>query len=139
MRGIEERLHAIDPRLGHITRLARYYGVAAINTVWGYGVYAGLVALGLNLFVAQIVAHVIGVTFNYFSYTLGVFQRPPQSKAAYIMAYGVNYAVSAGFLALFHLTGLSPYLSGLAALVCSSLLNFLVLSRLVFRVPQGTA
>ncbi|MGK6322989.1 GtrA family protein [Sphingomonas sp. DT-51] len=139
MRRIEERLHAIDPRLSHITRLARYYGVAAINTLWGYGVYAGLVALGLNLFVAQIVAHVIGVTFNYFSYSRGVFQRPPQSKAAYIMAYAVNYGVSASFLALFHLTGLSPYLSGLAALVCSSLLNFLVLSRFVFRAPQGTA
>lgn len=140
MRGIEARLLALHPRLAPLVRLVRYYGVAAINTAWGYGVYAALVAFGLNLFVAQIVAHVIGVIFNYFSYSLGVFQRPPQSKAAYVLAYGVNYMVSLGFLALFHAAGLSPYLSGLCALVCASLTNFLVLSRFVFRAgPQGTA
>lgn len=140
MHRIEARLIAIHPRLGHLARLARYYGVAAINTLWGYGIYAGLVALGLNLFLAQILSHTLGVVFNYFSYSLGVFQRPPRSKAAYVMAYGVNYLVSAAFLALFHHFGLSPYLAGLYALVCSSLLNFLVLSRIVFRTkPQGMA
>ena len=118
----------------------RFYGVAAINTLWGYGVYAGLVALGINLFVAQIVSQLLGMTFNYFSYSLGVFQRPPQSKIAYLAAYGVNYLASVAFLALFHRLGLSPYLSGLGALVCASLLNLLVLSRFVFRrAPQGTA
>ncbi|WP_374944716.1 GtrA family protein [Sphingomonas sp.] len=140
MRKVEARLVAIHPRLGQFAGLVRYYGIAAINTLWGYGVYAGLVALGLNLFAAQIIAHCLGVAFNYFSYSLGVFQRPPQSKLAYLMAYGVNYLVSVSFLALFHALGLTPYLAGLCALVCSSLLNFLVLSRIVFRPPpQGTA
>lgn len=111
----------------------RFYGVAAINTAWGYGVYAGLVALGVNLFVAQIVAQVLGVAFNYFSYSVGVFGRRPRSGTAYLMAYGVNYFASLSFLALFHWAGLSPYLAGLAVLVCASLLNLLVLSRFVFR------
>ena len=133
MHRIEARLIAIHPSLGHLTRLARFYGVGVINTAWGYGVYAAMVALGLNLFVAQIIAQVLGIIFNYFSYTLGVFGRPPESKGAYIAAYGVNYLASVSFLALFHWTGLSPYLSGLAALACASLLNLLVLSRFVFR------
>lgn len=136
MRRIEARLVAIDPRLAHVTRLVRFYGVAAINTAWGYGVYAALVALGLNLFVAQIGSQILGVTFNYFSYSLGVFHRPPQSKRAYAAAYLVNYLTSLSFLALFHRLGLSPYLAGLGALICASLLNLLVLSRFVFRSPS---
>jgi len=132
---LEAWLAGLHPGALHLTRLARYYGVAAINTAWGYGVYAALVALGINLFAAQLLAHLIGVAFNYFSYSLGVFRRAPQSKAAYVLAYGVNYLVSLGFLALFHRAGLSPYLSGLCTLVCASLTNFLVLSRFVFRAP----
>jgi putative flippase GtrA len=140
LRNLEARLVALDPRLRHFVRLIRYYGVAALNTAWGYGAYALLVALGLNLFLAQIVAQVLGVAFNYFSYSFGVFRRPPRSKIAYIMAYVANYLASVSFLALFHFLGLSPYLAGLCALVCASLLNLLVLSRFVFLPPpQGTA
>ena len=105
--------------------------------------YAGFVALGVNLFVAQISAQVIGMTFNYFMYSRHVFHDASASKTAYIAAYGVNYLVGFFFLAMFHFAGLSPYLSGFAALVCASLLNFFVLRRLVFRrpklPPQGTA
>ncbi|WP_375391042.1 GtrA family protein [uncultured Sphingomonas sp.] len=137
LRRIEARIIGLDPRLERPLRLVRFYGIAAINTLFGYGVYAGFIALGVNLFVAQILSQVIGVCFNYFSYSRGVFRRPPGSKAAYIGAYVVNYLAGLTFLAGFHAMGLSDYLAGLATLLCASLLNFLVLSRFVFRAPKA--
>ena len=52
-----------------IQRVWRYYMVGAVNTLFGYGVYASLLLMGLQMYVAQVTAHVMGVIFNYFTYS----------------------------------------------------------------------
>ena len=122
-----------EARLRPLGRMVRFYGVGAINTAFGYGIYAGFVALGVNLFVAQILSQLIGMTFNYFTYSRAVFSDRRASRTAYVGAYALNYLVGLTFLALFNAAGLSPYLSGICALVGASLVNFVVLKRLVFK------
>lgn len=113
--------------------LVRYYGVGAINTAFGFGAYALLLLLGLNLFVAQLVAHCAGTAFNYFTYSRHVFHRSASRRPlGFVVAYAFNYAVGVGLLALAHHFVRSPYLAGLVALIAGTSLNFFILRRIAF-------
>ncbi|HKX77859.1 MAG TPA: GtrA family protein [Novosphingobium sp.] len=118
-----------------VARVWRYYKVGVINTLFGYGIYALLVSVGLKMYVAQIVGHIIGVVFNYFSYSRHVFQDAPASKLRFLLSYAFNYFVSLASLALAATIFSSPYVAGLLAMLIASIINFLVLRRYVF--PSG--
>lgn len=117
----------------------RYYGVGVINTAFGYGSYALLVTAGLNLYAAQLIAHLMGMCFNYFMFRRHVFRGTEARIVSYILAYAGNYALSLALLALFAHFAASAYLAGLAATICASLLNYFVLKFLVFRRSAPTA
>ena len=44
-----------------LIELWRYYQMGVLNTAFGLGAYALLVWLGLNMFVAQLVSHLLGM------------------------------------------------------------------------------
>lgn len=135
---LDHRLAALEARLGPLARLCRYYMVAAVNTAFGYGVFAAFIALGVNIFIAQILSQILGMTFNFFTYRRHVFRTEHASTSAYIAAYVLNYLIGLGLLGAFHSFGWSPYVSGLGALLGASLINFFVLKRLVFRPVSHT-
>lgn len=118
---------------GRIGQLIRFYQAAAINTAFGFGVYALMVWLGVNLYVAQVIAQVLGVTFNYFTYSRHAFRDREASKPSFVLAYIGNYLVNLGLLWAFAQVIRSPYIAGLAATIAASLINYLVLRSLVFR------
>ena len=115
-----------------LRQLFKYYQVALINTAFGYSLYAGLLFVGTNLFVAQILSYTSGVTFNYFMYRRHVFRDSPSAPVRFLLAYGANYLLNLGFLALLRPVG-SPYLSGFLASLAASLVNYFALKLLVFR------
>ena len=110
----------------------RYYQVGVVNTVFGYGLYAALIGAGLQMYLAQIVGHIIAVAFNYLTYTRHVFAARPTSKLRFAAAYGVNYVVSLASLAGAAAVVSSAYAAGLLAIVVASLVNLVVLKRFVF-------
>jgi len=113
--------------------LWRFYSVSVLNTLFGYSVYALLVAGGINLYLAQILSQLIGMTFNYFTYSRHVFREHDATVLRYVGAYAGNYLMNLALLALFHYLVGSPYLAGLLAVIVASLINLVVLKRLVFR------
>lgn len=123
---------AEDKTLGSIERLWRYYQAGIINTAFGYGLYALFVALGLNMYLAQIIAHLMGMTFNFFTYSRHAFHDSDVSKGRFILSYAVNYLL--GLAALWAASQLiaSPYLAGFVAVVVVSLINYLILKNWVF-------
>ena len=121
--------------LSSIERLWRYYQAGIINTAFGYGLFALLVAIGLNMYLAQAIAHVLGVTFNYFTYSRHAFHDSDVSKGRFILSYAANYLLGlAALWAASHYIA-SPYLAGLVAVVVVSLINYLILRHWVFTVP----
>jgi putative flippase GtrA len=116
-----------------IATLWRFYSVSVLNTIFGYSTYALLIALGLNLYVAQILSQLIGMTFNFFSYGRHVFRDHDASLPRYIGAYVGNYLMNLALLAGFHHVTRSAYLAGAMAVMVASLINLLVLKRLVYR------
>lgn len=120
-------------RLERFAQLFRFYQAAIVNTAFGFGTYALLIWLGVNLYVAQIVAQVLGVTFNYFTYSRHVFRDREGSRRSFVAAYGTNYLVNLGLLAAFDRLIESDYLAGFASTVCASLINYFLLKHVVFR------
>lgn len=112
--------------------LWRYYQAGIVNTAFGYGMYALLVAAGLNMYVAQITAHVLGVAFNYFTYSRYAFRDAAASKARFVLSYAGNYLLGLAALAVAAQFLSSPYVAGLLAVVFVSLANFFILKHLVF-------
>lgn len=118
-----------------LERLWRYYQAGIVNSAFGYGVYAGFVALGLNMYVAQITAHVIGVAFNYLTYSRYAFRNSEASKLRFVLSYAGNYLLGLASLATISLVVSSPYVAGLCSLIVVSLVNYFVLKHLVFTRP----
>jgi putative flippase GtrA len=120
-----------------ILTLARFYSVGVVNTLFAFLVYAGLVTLGVNLFVAQLLATVIGVAFNYVTYSRLVFTSSRPSRLRFIASYVVNYLLSLASLYVFHRLVSSALLAGALSLAFTSAINFVLLKRFVFREPAA--
>ena len=113
-------------------QLWRYYQVGIVNTGFGYGMFALFLKLGLNMYVAQICAHILGVAFNYFSYSRHVFKDSETSKPRFILSYAFNYLLGLATITAASLFIHSPYIAGIISIVFSSLANYFVLKNLVF-------
>jgi putative flippase GtrA len=125
------------PTFARAMELVRYYQAGVVNTLFGLGLYAALVWLGLDMFVAQLVAHLVGMAFNYFSYSRHVFRDAGPAKLRFVISYAVNYVVSVAVLAGVSRFVDSPYLAGFLAAFIVSILNYFGLKHLVFR-PKTT-
>jgi putative flippase GtrA len=121
------------PLIVRFETLWRYYGAGVVNTAFGYGLFAGLVWLGLNVFVAQIIGHVAGTVFNYIMFRRFVFTNSGPAILRYVASYAANYLIGLGFLATIRMAVPSPYVAGLLAIVCTSAVNYVILKLFVFR------
>lgn len=113
-------------------RLLRYYQAGVVNTLFGYGLYSLLVLVGLNLFIAQSISHVAGVTFNHFTYSRYAFAGQRGSTRNFVVSYLLNYCCSLACLAAVSQVTPSPYLAGLITVIIVSIGNYFVLKFFVF-------
>lgn len=116
-----------------ILELWRYYQAGVVNTAFGLGAYWLFVWLGLNMYLAQIVSHTLGVTFNYLSYSRHVFRNAEPAKLRFVLSYAGNYLAGLVALAAVAQAIASPYLAGLGAATLVSVVNYFALKHLVFR------
>ncbi len=120
-----------------LIELWRYYQAGIVNTVFGLALYSLLVWLGLNLFVAQLVAHLIGMAFNYLSYSRHVFRDAGPAKARFVLSYAVNYVLGLATLATVSLFIASPYIAGIVTAFLVSVINYFALKHFVFTAAKG--
>ncbi|OSZ70701.1 hypothetical protein CAP39_06985 [Sphingomonas sp. IBVSS1] len=121
------------PAFSRWRQLWRYYQAGIINTLFGYGLYAGMVAVGLNIYVAQAIGHVLGVAFNWFTYSRHAFRDTQGSAGRFVLSYGVNYILSVATLRVISSVVSNPYGAGLLTVGIVSVINYFVLARFVFR------
>jgi putative flippase GtrA len=118
-------------------RAVRYYAIGGLNTVFGFSVYSLLIWLGLNLYVAQLIAHVCGTTFNYFTYSWGVFPGDERRPVGFVGAYIYSYVQGLILLAIAHHFVANPYIDGLLTLIVGTAINYFVLRRFAFRPREA--
>jgi putative flippase GtrA len=115
-----------------LLELWRYYKIGVINSIFGYSFYSLLIFLGANIYVAQLLSTIIGVTFNYFTYTRHVFHHTSPHVSRFMGAYAINYCLGVGFLTVFHHFFPSAYLAGFLSLIATSIVNYGMLKFFVF-------
>lgn len=118
--------------LGPVARLWRYYQAGIVNTLFGYGMYVLLVRIGVWMYAAQLIAHVLGVVFNYFTYSRHAFADSTASKPRFVLSYVFNYLLGLASLAAAAQLIQSPYLAGLVSILFVSIVNYFILKNLVF-------
>ncbi len=118
------------------TRIRRYYQAGIVNTLFGYGLFALLVWLSMNVYLAQTLSHLSGMAFNYFTYSRYAFAGHEFSPVRFILSYGVNYLLGLAALAGFTQIVASPYVAGMASVIVVSLINYFILKKFVYRRPD---
>ena len=118
--------------------LWRYYKVGIVNTLFGLAVFNILLFFKVNLFVAQIISHILGVIFNYFSFTRHVFVGAKPKKIMFFGSYILNYFIGLGFLAAYHSVIPSPYIAGFLTMASAAVFNYFVLKAFVFKTRTDT-
>lgn len=83
-------------------QFARFLVVGALNTAFGYAVFAGLVLAGMSPMPALVITYVVGVAFNFVTtgkYVFGGARREAFLRfvAAYVVIYLFNVALFSGF------------------------------------------
>jgi putative flippase GtrA len=124
-------------RTERLAELWRYYKIGIINTLFGLIIFNILLFLHVNLFVAQIVSHVIGVIFNYFSFTRHVFRDVKPNRIAFFGSYVFNYFIGLAFLAAYHKFIKSPYIAGFSTMFSTAIFNYFILKAFVFKARVG--
>lgn len=116
-----------------LVELWRYYQMGVVNTAFGLGTYALLVWLGVNMFAAQLISHLLGMGFNYVTYSRHVFRGAAPAKLRFVISYGANYLLGLATLWAISRFVPSPYVAGLLSAIIVSVVNYFALKFLVFR------
>ena len=117
--------------IGSASQFVRYYQAGILNTAFGYGLVAVLLAVGVNVYIAQFLAHTAGVAFNYVTYSRHAF-RADGSVGRFVLSYVGNYLIGLAALATSLQFIRSPYVAGLLVVIFVSFINYFVLKHLVF-------
>ena len=120
-------------------RFARFLATGALNTAFGYGIYALLVALGVPYLAALVAATAAGLVFNYFTFGKLAFRAAVGRAgfARYLAGYGVALAFNAALLWLARgVLGLDPYVAQLACLPPTVGVTYLVLDNWVYATAR---
>ena len=112
----------------------RFLAVGLLNTAFGYGVFAGLILLGVPPIPALVVAYVLGVSFNFVTTRRLVFNRTGYgSLGRFILAYVVIYFFNLALYQLLATMGASPLLAQALCLPPVAVFSFLLFKFQVFR------
>jgi putative flippase GtrA len=115
-------------------RLGRFLVVGALNSAVGYGLFAGLVLLGLSPEAALLIATVLGVIFNFATTGHFVFgNRNLHRIMRFIVVYSVVYLFNAAALRGLTLLMVPPLLAQLILLPVAAVMTFVALRSFVFK------
>ncbi len=117
------------------SQLFRFLLVGGLNTVVGYGLFAGFTWAGLPYPAAIALATVLGVAFNFQSTGRLVFGGAPLSQLGRFAAvYVVVYLLNVGSVALLLRAGLNVYLANALVILPLALVAFVLQRRFVFGI-----
>lgn len=117
-------------------KIIKFLGIGAVNTVFGYSVYAALLFIKVPYLIALFVATIAGVVFNYFSFGRMIFNSrggwPDFGK--FVIAYVLIYTINAVLLSILkaHFL-LNPYVGQVICVPISVLLSWLLMNYWVYK------
>lgn len=113
----------------------RFLVVGAVNTLFGYAVFAGLILAGVPPMPALVATYIVGVLFNFFTTRRFVFAAPGHGAALarFVVAYVVIYFFNLALYTVFDHAGLSPLVAQALCVPVVAVFSFLLFKFQVFR------
>ena len=111
----------------------RFLFVGAINTLFGYGVFAFFIFIQVHYAIAAFLATVIGIIFNFKTTGIIVFKsRDNKLIVRFFMVYGIVYIINVIGLKIFNYFHVSNYIAGLILVLPLAIISFLLFKKFVF-------
>lgn len=115
-------------------QIFRFLGVGALNTLFGYSVFAILIFIQMKPTLALIFTYGVGVVFNFFTTRWFVFGNSKHaSLLRFTIAYIVIYFFNLGLYKIAELAGASPLVAQAFCLPIVAVFSFLLFKFQVFR------
>ena len=114
-------------------RFIKFLGVGVINTLFGYGIFALFLFLGLHYSLASLLGTILGVLFNFFTTGRIVFNNRNNLLIwKFISVYVVIYLISLLFLSIINYYNGNLYIWGFLLLGPMAVIAFLLNHLFVF-------
>jgi putative flippase GtrA len=112
----------------------KFLFVGAINTAFGYGVFAALVLGGVPPMPALVVTYGVGILFNFMTTRRIVFERRGNSTfRRFVAAYVVIYFFNLGLYQLLAAFGAAPLVAQAICVPVVAVFSFFLFKFLVFK------
>ena len=105
--------------------------------MFGYGMFALFIYIGLHYAVASFIGTVLGILFNFFTTGRLVFNNTDNSRLPWFFGvYGITYILGVMGLGFLDLLGLDMYRAGLVIIPPAAVLSYVLNGRFVFGGKQ---
>ena len=112
----------------------KFLAVGVLNTLFGYGIFALLLFIGLHYAVASILATICGVLFNFKTTGTLVFNNNDNRLIfKFISVYCLTTALSIGGLKIAKISGINLYWAGLFLTGVMAAITFILQKYFVFK------
>lgn len=114
--------------------LITFFLIAGLNTLFGYAMFAALIYLKLNFYLATAFAMVAGVIFNFNTYGRLVYKNFTWNKIfAFTLVYALTYVINVVLINLLNKTIDSLYVVQLILVVPIGLMVYFLNKQFVFK------
>jgi putative flippase GtrA len=128
---------SVQPKLGLVQQLTRFALIGGFCALVDFGVYQGLLALGLWVHLAKAISFAAGTTTAFFLNRRFTFAAANTGGAGqlggFVALYTVTFFVNVGTNALMLTLGLPIPLAWVVAQGVATAINFVMLRTVVFR------
>ena len=115
-------------------QLIKFILIGALNTIFGYSLYALFIYIGINYFFAIFFSTILGVLFNFRTIGKFVFENDDYRLITkFVLAYSVTFIINVSIVTFMRGKGYDDYSSGFFAIIISSVLSFALTKYLVFK------
>lgn len=112
----------------------RFLWIGALNTFFGYGVYALLLILGASYFIGSLCSIIVGIVFSFHTHSTVVFRSAVRGIFwRYLVVWTLLYLGNILLIGYLIQVGLSAYVAGLLTTLPNAMLSYLLQRRFVFR------
>jgi putative flippase GtrA len=115
----------------------RFLVVGGVNTVFGYGVFALLILLGLHYVIAALLATICGVLFNFKTTGTIVFRNKDNRLIfRFFGVYLITYLLNIGLLKIFDMYGVGSLIAQAIIVLPLAFVSFLLMRKFVFNIQD---
>lgn len=114
-------------------RILRFFLVGALNTVFGYGVFAFFILMGLHYVFAAFLSTVMSILFNFKTTGTIVFgSHDNRLILRFFGVYAFNYVLGVSILKIFKMAGVHVLVTAAVSALPLAILSFMLMRHFVF-------